>query len=155
MSIDERTWIKSETQHSAEILPEVFENTETEKAKIEDRKGSEKDLKSRKERNELKDRHPEYCRIEGQTFSIYQLRQYLEQFYLFTVEKYRTGKYRTEKCMRFYSCKHCKKEFDNKTKLFEHVQKHIENLEFDCKRMCGKIFSTTGSFRRHNCENNI
>ena len=147
---NEQTWIKSETQVSAEILPEVFENTETEKAKIEDRNGSEKDVKSRNGRKELMDRLPEYCRIEGQTFSIDQLRQYLEQFYECTVEK----KYRI-KGMHFYACKHCKKEFNNKTKLFEHVQKHIENLEFDCKRMCGKIFSTTGSFRRHNCENNI
>ena len=154
-SINEQTWIKSETQVSAEILPEVFENTETEKAKIEDRNGSEKYVKSRNERKELMDRLPEYCRIEGQTFSIYQLRQYLEQFYLFTVEKYRTGKYRTEKCMRFYSCKHCKKEFNgDKKKLFEHVQTHIENLEFDCKRGCGKIFPTTGSFRGHKkCRN--
>ena len=48
--------IKSETQVSTEILPEVFENTETEKAKIEDRNGSEKDLKfKRGGRKELMD----------------------------------------------------------------------------------------------------
>ena len=133
----------------------MFVNTETEKAEMEDRNGSEIDLKSRNGRKELMDRLPEYCRIEGQTFSIDQLRQYLEQFYLFTEERYRTEKYRTEKCMRSYSCKHCKKEFNrDKKKLFEHVQKHIENLEFDCKRGCGKIFSTTRSIRGHKkCRN--
>ena len=135
-----------EESEPAEILPKKLENSETEKDKSElsSVKSSIQFLEGRK--NETKSAElnggkkikiplPEFGRIEGQTFSFNQLKQFLVQIYQRTNDG-------------FYSCKHCQQKTKLKNHMFEHAQKHIENLEFDC-RECGQIFKGTSSLRSH------
>ena len=87
---------------------------------------------------EKKDRlseQPQYCKVEGQTFS-------------FTVLKQMTRKLYTEQLNGKFQCNHCAKSASQRSHIWEHTQKHIDNLEFECY-CCDKIFSTTPDLRRH------
>ena len=83
---------------------------------------------------------PEFCRIEGKTFSNGQLEQILQELYYCSEDG-------------FYSCKHCDYEpTKQKWHILEHTQKHLENFEVDCDR-CGKIFESYDTLRVHTKNN--
>ena len=78
---------------------------------------------------------PDFCRIEGKIFSMSQLKQFLKEIY-----------HRNEDGI--FSCNYCAIIQKSSGSIMEHVQTHVENLEFDCDR-CGKIFKKTHSLRAH------
>ena len=83
---------------------------------------------------------PEFCRIEGKTFSNDQLKQILENLYFCSEDG-------------FYSCKHCDYEpTKQKWHILEHTQKHLDNFEVDCDR-CGKTFESFDTLRAHTKNN--
>ena len=77
---------------------------------------------------------PESCRIEGKTFTHYQLEHILKQLY-----SWNNG---------LYSCAQCEYRTKQRWHVMVHTQKHLENFEVDCTR-CGKIFKGYDSLRNH------
>ena len=47
-----------------------------------------------------------------------------------------------------YSCKHCEYTTKGKRHMIEHVEKHIEGLEYSCNS-CNRIFGTSHNLRDH------
>ena len=78
---------------------------------------------------------PDFCRIEGNTFSMSQLKQFLKEIY-----------HRNED--RSFSCNYCNTIQKGNSHMMEHAQIHVENLEFDCDT-CGQIFKRTTELRSH------
>ena len=79
---------------------------------------------------------PQFCRINGKTFSHDQLEDILKEQY------YRKGE---RKDGMLYFCLHCDYETKTKWHIIEHSQKHFE---FDCDR-CRQTFSRMESLRIH------
>ena len=77
--------------------------------------------------------YPDFCRIEGKTFSIEQLKQFLKEMH-----KKEDG---------VFKCNYCDRSTQQATHMMEHSQRHVENLEFEC--VCGKICQTTDGLRGH------
>ena len=78
---------------------------------------------------------PNLCRIEGKTFSIGHLKQFLKKIYHCNED-------------RFFSCNYCPKILKFSGEMSEHVQTHVKNLEFDCDK-CGKKLKSTNALRCH------
>ena len=78
---------------------------------------------------------PSHCKVEGQTFSLEALKQMTRKLY-------------TEQLDGKFQCNHCPRSASERSHIWEHTQKHIDNLEFECY-CCDKIFSTTPDLRRH------
>ena len=87
------------------------------------------------ERKERLSVPPSHCKVEGQTFSLIALKQMTRKLY-------------TEQLNGKFQCNNCPKSASKRSHIWEHTQRHIDNLEFECF-CCGKIFSTTPDLRRH------
>ena len=83
----------------------------------------------------LKVEPPNLCRIEGKTFSIGHLKQFLKKIY-----------HRNED--GFFSCNYCPKILKFSGEMSEHVQTHVKNLEFDCDK-CGKTLKSSSALSSH------
>ena len=84
------------------------------------------------------------CKIEGEMFSMIELKKKLEQLY----QKGPTN---------LYHCLKCSKRRDKRSHMEDHVQSHINELEFQCYD-CNKKFHTLGGRRRHmqlNCTSSL
>ena len=77
----------------------------------------------------------ELCRIEGKTFSMDHLKQFLKKTYHCNEDG-------------FFSCNYCPKIQKYIGHMTEHVQIHVRNLEFDCDK-CGKTVKSFGALRSH------
>ena len=85
---------------------------------------------------------PQFCKIEGKTFSFEELRQMTKKLY-------------SQQSNGGFQCNFCPKTASISSHMMEHSQKHIDNLEFE-SFCCGKILPTTPSLRTHqrNCKKN-
>ena len=84
------------------------------------------------------------CKIEGEMFSMIELKKKLEQLY----QKGPTN---------LYHCLKCSKRRDKRSHMEDHVQSHINELEFQCYD-CNKKFHTLGGRRKHmqlNCTSSL
>ena len=79
---------------------------------------------------------PEKCRIDGKTISKCQLKELLNEYYFPGLHD------------SLYHCNCCIKSFKSRGHIMEHVQKHVNNLEFDCDT-CGIIVQSTPALRAH------
>ena len=84
--------------------------------------------------------YPDFCRVAGKTVSADYLKTRLkEQF--------------CHKEDGLFSCHHCEGVAKSQYRMMQHVQTHLNNLEFDCD-ICGKILQNTNSYRRHKYKHN-
>ena len=132
---------KSQVQDTEEIEPLLIKENEHREAIVNN---SEVDINNRISTEAMTETvlnikklksFPDFCRIEGNTFSMSQLKQFLKEIY-----------HRNED--RSYSCNYCNIIQKGNSHIMEHAQIHVENLEFDCDT-CGQIFSRTNNLRSH------
>ena len=81
---------------------------------------------------------PQFCKIEGEMFSLKDLNKMIEPLYQKSSEK-------------SYCCLKCPtlRHFTEKFNIEEHAQTHVNELEFTCT-FCDEIFKTTSTLRKHN-----
>lgn len=81
---------------------------------------------------------PQFCKIEGEMFSVKDLNKMMEQLY-------------QKRSENLYCCLKCPTalKFTEKFNMEEHAQTHVNELEFKCT-FCDKIFKTTSTLRKHN-----
>ena len=79
----------------------------------------------------------DFCRIEGKTFPMEKLKEFLKKMYHYK-----------EDGVFPWQCNYCDKSTKTHDHMREHAQIHVENLEFDCYK-CGKIFHRTNTLRGH------
>ena len=140
------------TTASAELTyPEIFENPEKlHYVSIEDieqgtNRGMTKEIVSSNilltPKNEqlkvsnLLSKTPEICKIEGEIFSIIDLKKMIQQLY-------------RKDQLNLFHCLKCPKIQNSKSHVEAHVQTHIKDLEFQCYD-CNKIFRTYDGKRKH------
>ena len=81
---------------------------------------------------------PQFCKIEGEMFSLKDLNKMIEPLY----QKSSENSYCCLKCPTL-------RHFTEKFNIEEHTQTHVNELEFTCT-FCDEIFKTTSTLRKHN-----